>query len=155
MNVFFEFHKIVQGLQKENISYALIGGVAMAYHAYARFTKDIDILTRNTELEGIRKILEKEGYRVSGDPWQFKNQLTLHRYWKAEGEEEMVIDILVSGSARQDKIIDDALESYSENTGIVRVATKEDLIWLKSQRNSLIDQADIKTLRNEEQEEKH
>ena len=41
MNVFFEFHKVVQGLQKENVSYALIGGVAMAYYGNARFTKDM------------------------------------------------------------------------------------------------------------------
>jgi hypothetical protein len=103
MNVFYEFHKIVKELQNRKIKYAVIGGVAMAFHAYARFTKDIDIL--------------------------------------------------VSGSDEHDRIIEEALEAHSEHTGTVRVAKKEDLIWLKCQRNSPLDQADIATLKDESYEE--
>ena len=43
MNVFFEFHHILRELQRVKTPYALIGGVAMAYYAEARFTKDIDL----------------------------------------------------------------------------------------------------------------
>lgn len=154
MNVFFEFHKLVQELQNRHVKYAVIGGVAMAFHAYARFTKDIDILTQTSELDLIEEILNKEGYKKSGEPWNFKNKLQLHRFWKTADGEEMIIDILVSQSDEHSRIIDDALEAFSETTGTVRVAKKEDLIWLKSQRNSPIDQADIETLNNES-DEKH
>ena len=34
MNVFFEFHKVVKGLQDRKVRYAVIGGVAMAFHSY-------------------------------------------------------------------------------------------------------------------------
>lgn len=149
MNVFFEFHKLVKELQQQKVQYAVIGGVAMAFHAYARFTKDIDLLTKPTELDKIKTILEIEGYKSSGEPWTFKNQIELHRFWKIIDAEEMVIDVLVARTERHNQIVDEALEAYSKHTGVVRVAKKEDLIWLKGQRNSPIDQADIETLRNE------
>ena len=155
MNVFFEFHKIVQKLQNKNVNYALIGGVAMAFHAYARFTRDIDILTKESELAGIKEILEDAGYQDSGKPWSFKDKMTLHRFWRIDDGNEMIIDVLVSGSKRHDEIVDHALESFSKGTGIVRVARKNDLIWLKSQRNSMIDQADIETLQSEDEKEKY
>ncbi len=152
MNVFFEFHKVVKGLQARKVKYAVIGGVAMAFHAYARFTKDVDILTKKSELDAIGEILKKEGYRRSGEPWLFKSLLTLHRFWKVDDGDEMVVDILVSGCERHDRIIDEALEAYSKHTGRVLVAKKEDLIWLKEQRNSLLDKADIEILKHEDNE---
>ena len=152
MNVFFEFHKVVKGLQERKVKYAVIGGVAMAFHSYARFTKDIDILTVESELDAIREILETEGYRPSGEPWSFKSQLTLHRFWKVDEGDEMVVDILVAGCERHDQIINEALDAYSKHTGLVIVAKKEDLIWLKEQRNSPLDKADIERLKNEADE---
>ncbi len=152
MNVFFEFHKVVKGLQARKVKYAVIGGVAMAFHSYARFTKDIDILTAASELDAIGEILEKEGYRRSGEPWSFKSRLTLHRFWKIDDGDEMVVDILVSGCARHDRIIDEALEAFSKHTGVVFVAKKSDLIWLKEQRNSPLDKADIEALKHDGRE---
>lgn len=153
MNVFFEFHKLVKELQQRKVEYAVIGGVAMAFHAYARFTKDIDILTKPGELGEIENILKSEGYKSSGDPWSFKNQLTLHRFWKITDGDEMIIDILVSNNDRCNQIIEEALIAHSKHTGSVRIAKKQDLIWLKSQRNSPIDQADIETLKNDPNKE--
>jgi len=43
------------------------------------------------------------------------------------------------------EIIANAIEARSEY-GVVRVARKIDIIWLKKQRNSLQDQADIERL---------
>lgn len=150
MNIFLEFHKIVQRFQTEKVAYAVIGGVAMAYHAYARFTQDIDLLTKKSELGKITRILAEEGYHLSSKPGTFRNEVTLHRFLKIDPDgDEMIIDIMESGTSRHEQIIDDALEAYAKNTGSVRVARKEDLIWLKSQRNSAIDKADIETLKNE------
>jgi predicted nucleotidyltransferase len=153
MNVFFEFHKVVKKLEQEGVRYVLIGGVAMAFHAYARFTRDVDLLITEKELSKIRKLLEAEGYLYSSEPWTFTNTgLTLHRFLKVRDEEEMIIDVLVGNNERHAKIIDEALEAYSKGTGVVRVATKDDLIWLKAQRGSTIDQADIEALRREDEE---
>ena len=106
MNVFFEFHKIVLHLQSEGIAYALIGGVAIAFHAEPRFTKDIDILIRESDLDRVSTILKNEGYFPSADPWMFKDcKLTLHRFLKIADQDEMMVDIMVSGDERYDKIM--------------------------------------------------
>ena len=150
MNVFFEFHKIVQELEKENVSYALIGGVAMAFHDQARFTKDIDLLTDEGQLAVIESILKKQGYQASNRRLLFKSGLDLKRFWKVEDGDEMIIDVLMGRTSRHGEVIQKALKAHSKGTGIVRVATREDLIWLKSQRNSALDKADIEHLENNE-----
>lgn len=62
----------------------------------------------------------------------------------------MNIDIIVAGDDRHERIITDALEAEAEGKGIVKVANKADLIWLKRRRNSKQDQADIARLSEEE-----
>ena len=150
MNVFFEFHKIVQQLEKENVRYALIGGVALAFHNQARFTNDIDLLTEEHELPAFSRILQAQGYQASDSTLSFKSGLELKRFWKVEDGDEMIIDVLMGTTPRHGQIIENALEAHSKGTGLVRVATKDDLIWLKSQRNSPQDAVDIEHLENNE-----
>jgi len=150
MNVFYEFYKMAQKLQAAKIQYALIGGVAMAFHTRPRFTKDIDILVKKADIEAIAEILNKEGYRQSAPPWTFKGTgLTLHRFLKVEDKDEMFIDVLVAGRAKHEAIIDNALVAESNSLGQVRVVSRSDLIWLKKARNSKLDQADIEDLEHE------
>jgi len=151
MNVFFEFHKLVLELQQRGVRYALIGGVAMAFHAQARFTRDVDFLVEPGQLEEVRAILTKAGYVESASPWTFTNGLTLHRFLRVVDGDEMMVDLLLAGTPRQQAVIGKALDFESTGTGVVRVATKSDLIWLKTQRNSALDRADIEAL----SEEKH
>jgi len=154
MNIFSEFHKILQHLQREKIEYALVGAVAMAFHTTPRFTRDIDILIRKSELEKIRDIMTKEGYFESSSPWTFKDtEITLHRFFKAEGEDHMMVDIMVAGSPEHEHIIEYADEAVSARMGSVRVASREDLVWMKRIRNSKQDQADIEKLLSEEDQD--
>jgi hypothetical protein len=60
----------------------------------------------------------------------------------------MLVDILVAGSQRHMEILRNTIIAESEY-GIIRVADKFDIIWLKQQRNSLQDQADIERLLHE------
>ena len=151
MNVFYEFHKIVQHFQREGVAYALIGGVAVAFHGYPRFTKDIDLLIGPTELARVTAILRREGYVKSSEPWTFKStKLTLHRFLKVQELDEMMVDVLVAGTARHRRIIAEAQTTESRGTGAVKVASKPDLIWLKRKRRSRQDEADIARLSGEE-----
>jgi hypothetical protein len=150
MNVFFEFQKIVRRLQAENIEYALIGGVAMAFHAEARFTRDIDLLIPKLELTRVKEVLKREGYFQSAAAWSPNNAgMTLHRFLKVENQDEMIIDILVADDDRHAQIIRNAQEAVSEGMGSVRVAARDDMIRLKRERNSKQDQADIERLEDE------
>ena len=151
MNVFVEFHRIVRHLEAEGIGYALIGGVAVAFYAEPRFTRDIDLLIRQVDLERVSESHRQEGHFKSSSPWTLGgSNSTLHRFLKVVGSDEMIIDLLVAGDDRHEQIIASAIEAESEDAGVVRVADKADLIWLKRKRNSKQDQADIARLSDEE-----
>jgi len=146
MNVFDEFSEIVGHLETNKIEYALVGGVAVAFYAEPRFTQDIDLLLDPRSFEKIRTILENSGYFESADPWTFQDTpITLHRFLKVVDDQCMIIDILLAGNDTLLQIIKNALEARSDY-GLARVAMKADIIWLKRQRNSLQDQADIERL---------
>lgn len=150
MNIFDEFAKIIQDIESKKIRYALIGGVALAFYSEPRFTRDIDLLLHPDDLETIRFILEENGYFESANPWTFqKTPLTLHRFLKVQDNDEMIIDIFLAGNDQHINMIHDAFIAEGEN-GVVRVARKRDIIWLKRKRNSHQDRADIERLENEE-----
>ena len=71
MNIFEEFKRLVLKLEKQKVRYALVGGVAMAFYAEPRFTRDIDILVISDDFDKTESILEKDGYFESTSPWTF------------------------------------------------------------------------------------
>jgi hypothetical protein len=149
MNVFDEFTEVVAHLEKHNIRYALVGGVAVAFYAEPRFTQDIDFLLDPNNFETVHDILAKSGYFESAKPWTFLGTaITLHRFIKVVDNDLMIVDILIAGDQTLLEIIANAIEARSEY-GVALVARKADIIWLKKQRNSLQDQADIERLENE------
>ncbi len=54
--------KITQRLGSLGIPYALVGGMAMFFHGYRRFTEDVDILVTADGLKNIHRQLEGLGY---------------------------------------------------------------------------------------------
>jgi hypothetical protein len=55
--------RLAQRLTAEGIAYALIGGLAMAEHGYARLTEDIDLVLTPAGLERFSQRLVGRGYR--------------------------------------------------------------------------------------------
>lgn len=146
MNIFEEFRKIVKAIEANNLEYALVGGVALAFHDQPRFTKDIDLLLIPDDIDNLSDVLSKLDFFVSATPWTFKNtDMTLHRFIKIVGDDHLQLDVLTANSERSQQIIQNALNAESEY-GTVRVASIEDLIWMKRKRNSDQDQVDIKML---------
>src|ERR1700759_5080544 len=54
--------KITRRLDELGIPYAVVGGMAMFFHGYRRFTEDGDILVTREGLEEIHRQLEGLGY---------------------------------------------------------------------------------------------
>jgi hypothetical protein len=149
MNLFEEFFLLIPNLNAIGIQYAVIGGIALAFHDKPRFTRDIDILISSEDIDNIRNVLSKLGYVETAEPWTFTNtQLTMYRFLKVVGKDSLMVDILLATSKEHKAIIKRAIETESEQ-GIVRVARKNDLVWLKQFRNSPQDIADIDGLRND------
>ncbi len=149
MDLYSEFFRIISEFRKEKIKYAVVGGIALAFHDIPRFTRDIDILALADDVSRIREIMGKLGYSESTAPWRFrKTKLTIHRFAKIKGKEHMLVDVLVGSETRHKKIIEQSLDAESRK-GLVQVAGRDDLIWMKCIRNSDQDKVDIKRLKND------
>ncbi len=48
MNTQQHFEELLKLLEEEKVDYLIVGGYAVAFHGFPRFTKDIDIFFRNS-----------------------------------------------------------------------------------------------------------
>jgi hypothetical protein len=134
MNLFDEFFAIVRELGKNDIAYSVVGGIAMAFHSEPRFTREIDLLVAAKQIKSVKRLLRRLGYSESSAPPTFQNtHLTLHRFMKTEGEDHLIADILTGEGPRYKESIENSVEAeWAE--GFVKVARREDIIWMKQQR---------------------
>ena len=153
MNLYDEFFSIVEAFEKNDITYAVIGGFALAFHEKPRFTEDIDALVSHNDLEKSKKLLEDLRFFRSTDPHPFlKTSLVLHQFVKTIENDYLILDLL----AGKDDKFEDFLKNninFDWEKGTVSVISREDLIRLKEMRNSDQDKVDIKQLRNDEKED--
>lgn len=54
--------KITRQLKELGVPYAIVGGMAMFFHGFRRFTEDVDILVTREGLQEIHRTLEGRGY---------------------------------------------------------------------------------------------
>ncbi|MCG8603690.1 nucleotidyltransferase family protein [bacterium] len=123
--------------------------MAMAFYDQPRFTKDIDIMVAPDDFQPLADILMTLGYEEKAKPWTFQStEIVLHRFMKIEGDDYCLIDILVGKEDGHREIVENASSAESED-GEIKVARREDLIWLKEKRDSEQDKLDIRRLRGE------
>jgi hypothetical protein len=116
MNVFEEFQDVLRLMQARGLRYALVSGVAMAFHDEARFTRDIDLLLHPENLENLKDALSEIGYSESATPWSLGNpDVTLHRFMRIEEPDYMQLDVLTANDKRTRQIVKDSLKAESEN----------------------------------------
>lgn len=148
MTLYGELIRLTEKFHERKLAYAVIGGLAVAYHATARATEDLDFLFFARDIEKIRAAMRESGYPFESTPWTFKNtNLTVHRFSRFEGEEHLIVDVMISDEDRYAKIVERAVIAQTA-AGPIHFAAKEDLIWLKKFRNSIQDQADITAIEN-------
>ena len=54
MNIHPDFEELLRLLEEHGVEYMIVGGYAVAYHGYPRFTKDIDLFFRLTSENALR-----------------------------------------------------------------------------------------------------
>jgi hypothetical protein len=79
---------LARRLNEEGIPFAVVGGLAVRHHGYARFTEDIDVLTTPEGLEQIHDRLVGRGYLPRARGLRKKLRETEH---------DVNIDVLVAG----------------------------------------------------------
>ena len=146
MNLYEEFFSIAATFNKHGIRYAVVGGIALAFHGRPRFTRDVDFLVHQKDEDLLDIALERLDYEETAEPWILPDTpLILRRFLKVEGQDEIMIDVLLASDDEHLRIIEDAIRAESE-IGPVPVAARQDIIWMKRSRNSDQDRVDIKEL---------
>ena len=70
MNIHPDFEELLRLIEEHGIEYMIVGGYAVAYHGYPRFTKDIDLFFRLTSENALRlrQALVKFGFHEKDLP---------------------------------------------------------------------------------------
>lgn len=93
-----ELNRLIESLNEEHIPYALCGGMALAVHGHPRFTQNLDLLIRETDLEWMIEVAAGLGYQdISG--WLKFNSGTdretkIYRVVKPLGAENLMLDLI-------------------------------------------------------------
>jgi hypothetical protein len=150
-DILTDFSDIAEVLWQEQTRYAVVGGVAVMIHGSIRTTQDIDFLVHPEDVDRVVERLKRRGYNETQGAWTFRDsQLTLRRVWRKspEGVDATIVDFLIAGLPRHFNIIKRAKLEPWEGKCEVRVATKSDLIWMKSFRKSATDEQDMDFLKH-------
>jgi hypothetical protein len=140
--------RVLAALEHENVSYVLVGGVAINFHGLARATKDIDLFIDITpdNIERVKRALMS----VFNDPVihgidarELAEEYPTIRYGPPTGE--MAIDLIGRlGEAFEYKDLDFTEQDFQ---GVrVRLATPETLYRMKRDTVRLQDRADAQML---------
>jgi hypothetical protein len=146
MDIEVELQKLIELLRRENVAYALCGGFALAVYGITRATEDIALLVEESSLAKLREATATLGYRFDVRPTSSRGgDVRIYRLHKAEGEDLLVLDLLLVTPATQA-----AWKRQWEvetDFGKVRVVSPSGMIHLKSLRGSGQDQDDIRQLK--------
>jgi Uncharacterised nucleotidyltransferase len=94
MNLYQELSLVLRVFAENDLDYAVCGGIAVAFHGYERFTKDIDILIREEDLDHVHELLEQVGFMAPSGRIPFEHH-ELFRIMKVDGSDYMSLDLLV------------------------------------------------------------
>jgi len=144
-----ELLKIVVGLDKAGIDYALCGGLAVAVHGHPRMTKDIDILIRPESLEAAKAALANIAYDLESGLFRFNpntdRESQMYRVSRAEGHHLTTLDLMLVAPVFEPVWND--RETVSLGEMMIKVVSKNGLITMKKIAGRPQDIADIDALR--------
>ena len=93
-----ELNQIIQTLNEEQIPYALCGGMALAVHGHPRFTQDLDLLIRESDVERMIEVAVRLGYLDISGWLRFKSgtdrETKIYRVVKPLGAENLMLDLI-------------------------------------------------------------
>lgn len=145
MNLPRDFQDIIRLLNEKSVEFLLIGGYALAFHGYPRFTGDLDILVKPSR-QNAKKILD-----ALGQFGMASLELTEEDFIKEDsviqiGVSPLRIDFLTSVSGVHiDDLFKNAIEIQLEDVS-TRMISRGDLIKNKRASGRMKDLADIETI---------
>ncbi|MBX7149454.1 nucleotidyltransferase [bacterium] len=129
-------YKIVNLLNEADIDYCLIGGLAVMLHHGRANTVDIDVYVLVDNLDEVKKIFTQKSYEIkSMGEYQLKGKV-----------DNVPIDLLFADEYVGADVVKRAKISKLGDK-LVKIATPEDIIVLKTIANRSVDRRDIEELR--------
>ncbi len=68
ITLYGELIRLTEAFHRRNLPYAVIGGLAVAYHAFARATEDLDFLFLAKDIDTIRGVMRELNYLIEATP---------------------------------------------------------------------------------------
>ena len=145
-----ELLDVTSDLERNDIEYAVCGGLALAIHGFARATLDIDILILAENLEKAYQVAAKKGFDIKGLDMSFKERaVEIRRVSKIDDDGEVLsLDLLIVTPFVED--VWATKEKVVVSNSELVVVSKEGLIKMKTLANRPQDLADIERLQNDE-----
>jgi len=99
INLYDEMFDVVNALERDQINYAVCGGLAVAIHGLVRATRDIDLLILREDLVGVLAAARRCGFNLeggmlpmgAGEPFP----RDIFRVSKAIGKDLVTLDLLI------------------------------------------------------------
>jgi hypothetical protein len=148
MDLYEELRNLIDVLTKAGLDYALCGGIAVAFHGYPRFTKDIDILIRSEDVDRVLDAVRACDFVFVAEPMTFgsggPNEQVILRVSKIEGQDLLTLDLLILNPMLQD--VWDERGVFQWNTRQIQVVAVEGLAKMKRLAGRDQDLLDLKML---------
>ena len=149
MDLYDELRELVTVLEQQQVEYAICGGVALAFHGYPRFTKDIDLLILATDCDRVLAIAERRGFLDPAGRIPFENG-DAYRTSKIVGSDILTLDLLLVNAALEDVWND--REVYGWKGLDVQVVSAQGLVKMKRMAGRDQDLLDVNKLESRDGE---
>lgn len=140
--------KIMKVFDDNHIDYALCGGLAVGLHGFLRYTKDIDLIILEEDLEKAKTVLEPIGYNLPSGLIPFKQPdgsfREISRISKSCGDHLYTLDLMICTGTLEEAWADREVMEY--NHQMIKVISKESLIKIKKEAGRETDLRDVKEL---------
>jgi len=141
-----ELRRIVEGLDRAGVPYAVAGGVAVSIYTRPRATEDIDLLLGPGDLERAIDVLTVLGFETAGQPMRVAGgALEIQRLIKIEAADLLPLDLLLPRDPSLRPLLADRAEVSWEG-GTLSIVGLPALRTLKRLRGSAQDRADLEAL---------
>ncbi|MBN2788844.1 MAG: nucleotidyltransferase [Candidatus Delongbacteria bacterium] len=145
MNIQQDFRELLRLLEKNKVDYVIVGGYAVAFYGYPRFTKDIDIFFKDSKenIIDLLAALKEFGFTeddINENMFQTKGNIVTF------GVEPVRVDFLnsIDGVSFDEAVQNKVRGKY--DTVEVYFIGKEELIKNKLSTDRLQDKADVEEL---------
>jgi hypothetical protein len=127
---FFPFEKLLVGLVRSGVDFAVVGGIAISMNGYVRATEDVDIIISDSP-ENLHKLLPC--LQQWGEGWA--RELKVEDFALEEGSVRLIEDFILDMFIRmRGKSLNDFRPRlrYLETSGVrIPYLAPEDLVFLK------------------------